>query len=186
MSHVNILTRGGDVEDVARALVEWVPVPAVVVNGSDRFLAINQRFTAAFGCTTKELVTVEDWFQRAYPDESDRAQMRDRWKNHSNSASGDAKVGRVTRMRTLPGASVDVTIFGSAAGAANVVIVLPNDESQESDPGEVLWSMCMFCKSVRTKDDQWQSIEAQLHQAYRQHCSHGICPSCMPRVLQEM
>ena len=42
---------------------------------------------------------------------------------------------------------------------------------------ESLLPMCMFCKGIRTADDQWQPLEHYMS-AWGTHVTHGICPSC--------
>jgi hypothetical protein len=42
---------------------------------------------------------------------------------------------------------------------------------------ESLLPMCMFCKSIRTADKQWQRLEAYMSDAGT-GVTHGICPTC--------
>jgi hypothetical protein len=38
--------------------------------------------------------------------------------------------------------------------------------------------VCMHCKKVRTKDDQWVPIEGFVGQRTEAVFSHGVCPTC--------
>lgn len=42
---------------------------------------------------------------------------------------------------------------------------------------ESLLPMCMWCKSIRRPDDQWESLEHYMHASGTQ-VTHGICPDC--------
>jgi hypothetical protein len=42
--------------------------------------------------------------------------------------------------------------------------------------------ICMYCKSIRNDENYWQTVEAYLSQHAQISLSHGICPSCHPKV----
>ena len=42
---------------------------------------------------------------------------------------------------------------------------------------ESLLPMCMFCKSIRNNDQQWQRLEAYMSDSGT-GVTHGICPTC--------
>lgn len=48
-----------------------------------------------------------------------------------------------------------------------------------------LLPICKYCKKVRDDSDYWQEIEAYIHAQTGADFSHGICPPCMERVMQE-
>jgi DNA-binding response OmpR family regulator len=48
-----------------------------------------------------------------------------------------------------------------------------------------LLPICSYCKSVRTDQNYWQRVERYISEHSDVLFSHGICPSCLPRVLEE-
>jgi hypothetical protein len=38
--------------------------------------------------------------------------------------------------------------------------------------------ICMFCKSIRTPDDQWVQLETYISSHSEANFSHGFCPQC--------
>jgi phosphoserine phosphatase RsbU/P len=43
--------------------------------------------------------------------------------------------------------------------------------------------ICMYCKSVRDDGDYWRKIEEYIHTETGADFSHGICPTCMERLV---
>ncbi|MFA5825945.1 MAG: PAS domain S-box protein [Gallionellaceae bacterium] len=56
-----------------------VPVALGVVNNEGIITHFNHRFTQVFGYTTDDVPTIQDWWQRAYPDESYRQRVMESW-----------------------------------------------------------------------------------------------------------
>jgi len=48
-----------------------------------------------------------------------------------------------------------------------------------------LLPICMYCKNIRDGRDYWHEIEAYIHTETGTDFSHGICPACMERLLED-
>ena len=48
-----------------------------------------------------------------------------------------------------------------------------------------LLPICAYCKKIRDDSDYWQEIESYIHDHTGTDFSHGICPSCMEKVVAE-
>ena len=44
--------------------------------------------------------------------------------------------------------------------------------------------ICMYCKSIRTDKNYWQSVETYLGNHSNVQLSHGVCPSCYETVFK--
>jgi len=62
-----------------RRLVKQVPIPLAYVTKTGVFEFFNDRFIQTFGYTQEDLPTIEQWWQRAYPDESYRKWVMSTW-----------------------------------------------------------------------------------------------------------
>jgi PleD family two-component response regulator len=47
-----------------------------------------------------------------------------------------------------------------------------------------LLPICMYCKKVRDDGDYWQEIETYIHTHTGTDFSHGVCPSCLEKVMK--
>ena len=48
-----------------------------------------------------------------------------------------------------------------------------------------LLPICMYCKKVRDDGDYWQEIETYIHERTGTDFSHGVCPDCVPHLLDD-
>ena len=48
-----------------------------------------------------------------------------------------------------------------------------------------LLPICSYCKRVRSDTDYWEQVEQYITEHTGVMFSHGICPSCVKRVLEE-
>ena len=46
--------------------------------------------------------------------------------------------------------------------------------------------ICMYCKKIRDDKKYWQQVEHYVEEHTDAQFSHGICPECAKRVLEEM
>lgn len=44
--------------------------------------------------------------------------------------------------------------------------------------------ICMYCKSIRSDQNYWQSVETYLANHTKTQLSHGICPECYQNVFK--
>ena len=68
-----------DNEQKFRQLLQQVPLPLSIVNNSGEITYLNTRFEQLFGYNLKEIPTIEDWWQKAYPDPQYRHWVTARW-----------------------------------------------------------------------------------------------------------
>jgi DNA-binding response OmpR family regulator len=47
-----------------------------------------------------------------------------------------------------------------------------------------LLPICAYCKRIRGDKDYWQQIEQYVSEHTEAQFSHGICPECIPQVLE--
>ncbi len=67
-------------EEQFRSVIEQAPIGMVIVRSSDgSILFQNERFTQIFGYTTADIPNVQDWWQKAYPDEDYRRAVMEEW-----------------------------------------------------------------------------------------------------------
>jgi PAS domain S-box-containing protein len=46
--------------------------------------------------------------------------------------------------------------------------------------------MCSYCRSIRDDANYWLTVEEYFTKHTNSQFSHGICPSCLPRVVAEL
>jgi phosphoserine phosphatase RsbU/P len=51
---------------------------------------------------------------------------------------------------------------------------------------EGLLNICAYCRHIQDDAGRWVQVEQYLHQHSDAQFSHGICPSCYPRVMAEI
>ena len=51
---------------------------------------------------------------------------------------------------------------------------------------EAMIPICAYCKQVREDEDFWKSIEDYICSHTGSRFTHGICPTCFDRVIQEL
>ncbi len=48
-----------------------------------------------------------------------------------------------------------------------------------------LLPICAWCKKIRNDDGYWEELESHIRRTTRTEFTHGICPACKARLLQE-
>jgi phosphoserine phosphatase RsbU/P len=48
-----------------------------------------------------------------------------------------------------------------------------------------LLPICSYCKRIRSDHDYWEQVESYVTEHSDAMFSHGICPSCLPKVMEE-
>lgn len=66
-------------EKQRQRLVEVSPIPLVIMKGNRDIIFVNRKFTELFGYTLKDIPTIEEWWQLAYPDAAYRDEVKQRW-----------------------------------------------------------------------------------------------------------
>ena len=49
-----------------------------------------------------------------------------------------------------------------------------------------LLPICSYCKRIRSDQDYWQQVESYITEHSDALFSHGICPSCLVKVMSEL
>jgi len=49
-----------------------------------------------------------------------------------------------------------------------------------------LLPICSYCKRIRNDQDYWEQVDAYVTEHSSVRFSHGICPSCLPAVREEL
>ena len=49
-----------------------------------------------------------------------------------------------------------------------------------------LLPICAYCKSIRDDSNYWHRVEEYVSEHAEVTFSHGICPKCLPRVMEEI
>lgn len=65
-----------------KLLTEALPVGISFCNTKGDIVYLNKAFTKIFGYTRKDLKTIEDWFNKVYPNKISAQQAKERWANH--------------------------------------------------------------------------------------------------------
>lgn len=60
-----------------------------------------------------------------------------------------------------------------------------NKQRRELQTLRELLPICSWCKKVRDDQGYWQQVEGYLTDRDIAHFTHGICPSCMAKVLAD-
>ncbi|KAA6185671.1 diguanylate cyclase [Thiohalocapsa marina] len=70
-----------DSEARIRRMLEHLPIPIVIGRGgdADEILFLNRAFVRTFGYTLEDIPCGDDWFRRAYPDATYRAEVMQVW-----------------------------------------------------------------------------------------------------------
>ncbi len=48
-----------------------------------------------------------------------------------------------------------------------------------------LLPICSYCKRIRSDEDYWQQVESYLSEHTDVRFSHGICPECYAKAIDE-
>ena len=68
---------------------EISPFPILILSHDGQTEYINPQFTRLFGYTIDDIPTIQDWFERAFPDIEYRNEVMSIWKNDENSIGDD-------------------------------------------------------------------------------------------------
>jgi sigma-B regulation protein RsbU (phosphoserine phosphatase) len=49
-----------------------------------------------------------------------------------------------------------------------------------------LLPICSYCKRIRSDDDYWTQVESYITEHTEARFSHGICPPCLAKALEEI
>ena len=49
-----------------------------------------------------------------------------------------------------------------------------------------LLPICSYCKRIRSDEDYWEQVESYITEHTGAQFSHGICPPCLAKVMEEL
>ena len=73
-------------KEILSTILESTPYGITLIDSQDKYLYVNPYFTQITGYTLKDIPTREDWFKKAYPEESYRNKVCKAWGNDSNNS----------------------------------------------------------------------------------------------------
>ncbi|MCF6180365.1 MAG: response regulator, partial [Geopsychrobacter sp.] len=96
-----------------KKLIEASPIPLRVSRLGGEIIYVNKQFREMFGYTTKDIPTLQQWFEKAYPDPEYRAQIVDFWNDEveKNARIGTPIAIREWRIRCKDGSEREIA-FG--------------------------------------------------------------------------
>ncbi len=80
-----------------RAIIDASPVPQAVYDYQGKITLINPAFHKAFGYNLGDIPTLEEWWQKAYPDPAYRQMIKDNWQTL------ESKPGNTQNFETMEG-----------------------------------------------------------------------------------
>ncbi len=116
-----------------RNLLQSTPLPIVHLNQDGLFTFRNDRFIKTFGYTETEVPGINEWWQRAYPDEKYRQWVIQNWESMVVKASetGEDIESDVYKVTCYDGTVRDVIISGIIMGDDLIVTLIDITELKE-------------------------------------------------------
>ena len=124
------------------------------------------------------------------------------FENLFNQFGRDGRVAVSTTPASIPGRHKDGTQISTEYSMSRIVIdgkwyaiYIVRDISVRRQVEETLGrirrlegliSICMSCKKIRGEDDDWQQLEKYLCEHSDAVFSHGICPVCLEKQLNQL
>jgi PAS domain S-box-containing protein len=136
------------------ALVEGAPTPIAVNDPEGRIELVNKEFGRLFGYTRDDVPTVQDWYERAYPDEAYRTESVARWNAELEAAAreGRSVLPHEYSVTCKNGEVRTVVISGAAVG--DHLLVLMEDVTERRRVEDALRSSeAKFAAAYRTSPD---------------------------------
>ena len=107
-----------------------VPIVMANVNGTIEFL--NKKFQEVYGYTLQDISSMDDWIEKAYPDENIRKEIREAWQSKLEAAIiNSTPLSSLERTITCKDGSTKDVIFSYTIVDDRVVILL-NDNTEHN------------------------------------------------------
>ena len=163
------------------------------------FVRLNPAWERTLGFTREELMA-KPFIEFVHPDDRDRT----RGQNRDVRGGGQARLFE-NRYRCRDG-SYRWLLWNATADFDRQVIygvardITPRkqlEEERERLVGELRSALaevrtlraflpiCAYCKSIRDDENYWQSVEAYISKHTDTQFTHGICPSCLERLISK-
>ena len=108
-----------------QTVIKILPIPLSLYDDQGKALYINDRFASTFGYSLTDIPTIQDWFDRAYPDPAYRREAATIWKEVVDQAQreGVPIQARTYRVRCRDGSEKIVEIGGILSEDVNVAVL---------------------------------------------------------------
>jgi signal transduction histidine kinase len=113
--------------------LNFVPYPFLLSeyrDGVSYNIFVNERFIQEIGYTCKEIPTIDDWFEKAYPDQTYRNEIIGDWSTRIDHArdTGFDSVVKQARIQTKTGGTKWYEVKASMRGRINFVVFVNIDD----------------------------------------------------------
>ncbi|MGE3724375.1 MAG: response regulator [Candidatus Sericytochromatia bacterium] len=121
-------------------ILDFAPVAMAISTPEGKILKLNRQHQALFGYSPAELPAVESWWEKAYPDPTYRAQVRQDWQKHITEGNGEYEA----QVCTKAGKRLDIRFYFQNLGDIHVLAFVDQSslKQRESD----------LLKSLRTSE----------------------------------
>ena len=187
-------------EDRYRRLVENVP-DAILVYGKELFLYANSAAIRLFGAERTEQIIGQPFLSIVHPDNRALAEERFQLAEDAHMDSSNQEL-RLARFDGTPVEVETVRIPVTYRGEPAVQVILHDITERKRlqdelmDKVELLEAalakvkqlegiipICMYCKKIRDDKESWHKLEDYITQHSEALFSHGICPSCYEKEV---
>ena len=169
-----------------------------IAHFSGYFLRLNAAWEKTLGFTREELQS-KRMFEFVHPDDRERTLEQNRIVRSGGQALGFenryvCKDGSYRWFRWNATADMNHQLIYSLARDITESKQVEEEREQllhklRSALGEVrelreILPICMYCKSIRSDKNYWQSVETYISHHTQTQFSHGICPNCYENVFK--
>ncbi|MDO8464282.1 MAG: PAS domain S-box protein [Gallionella sp.] len=132
-----------------------IPIPLGVADKEGIIAYFNNKFTEVFGYTVDDVPTLNEWWLKAYPDETYRRWVLDNWSDAVAKAAKEGKSVESAEYRvTCKNGAERIVIIGGSPVASGVLAIF-NDITERKRSEETLLSMT---KTLRASQQLLDSI----------------------------
>lgn len=163
-----------------------------------RFRHVNRAWETTFGFSREEL-TSQPFFDFVHPDDRQRTldqNMRVQGGGQARSFENRyrCKDGSYRWLlwnarpdpehQVIYGIARDITDKKNAEAEREALILRLEAALAEVKTLRGLFPICLYCKRIRDDQNYWRSVEEYLASHSEMRFSHGICPTCFPKVVE--
>lgn len=182
--------RARDSEMLAR-LLDHIPVMICYYNLDGEVLLLNRAFQEMIGYTLEDTRRV-NIMEACYPDPAYRAELwafmtraHGAWRDVVvRTKSGEDLPSSWTNMPLQDGTQIGIGIDAreriAAEGARRALAAQVDTLLTRVIDGFI--PICANCKSVRTAEERWVSVENYIMSRSEAEFTHGLCPDCQTRL----
>jgi PAS domain S-box-containing protein len=172
-----------------------------VLDFNGRFRRLNAAWESTLGYTPDELMA-RPFIEFVHPDDRDRTLGQNRevrgggqarsFENRYRHKDGTYRwllwnSTRDVEHQVIYGVARDVTARKTADDERDALVRELQTALAEVRTLRTFLPICSYCKSIRSDDDYWQSVEDYISSHTGTQFSHGICPNCyVTRVAPEL